>query len=199
MADEGAGGRANQRWRTRKELLETAARLAREGARPSLEEVAEAARISRATAYRYFANIEALLLEAAIHVASPDLALLDGAPDDVLLRLRLVDNAFQDMMLANEAPLRLMLGQAISRAGLAEAQAAPRRQNRRSPLIAAALDPVRPRMATADFERLVQALSLLIGPEAFIVTRDVLQLGDEGARAVKRWAIEALLDAALSR
>jgi len=66
------GGRPNQRQRTRKDLLDAAVRLSRAGGRPSLEEVAEAAMVSRATAYRYFPSIEALLVEAALDVAMPD-------------------------------------------------------------------------------------------------------------------------------
>ncbi|RYF89895.1 MAG: TetR/AcrR family transcriptional regulator, partial [Caulobacteraceae bacterium] len=49
-------GRSNQRRRTRKDLLEAAARLMKRGAKPSLEEIAEEAMVSRATAYRYFTN-----------------------------------------------------------------------------------------------------------------------------------------------
>ena len=69
--DARAPGRANQRRRTRKDLLEAAGRLLKDGRTPSLEEVAEAALVSRATAYRYFPSIEALLREAALDVQPP--------------------------------------------------------------------------------------------------------------------------------
>jgi len=75
MAD--TPGRPNQRHRTRKDLLEAASRLMCQGRKPSLEEVAEEALVSRATAYRYFPSIEALLLEATLDVSTPD-------ADDVL-------------------------------------------------------------------------------------------------------------------
>ncbi len=64
--------RENQRRRTRKDLLRAAAELLREGARPTLAEVAERAMLSRATAYRYFSSIEALLAEAPIDGVAPD-------------------------------------------------------------------------------------------------------------------------------
>src|SRR5690606_29203736 len=64
-----ARSRANQRLRTRKDLLRAAARLLAAGRTPTLEEVAAEALVSRATAYRYFPGIEALLLEAALDVA----------------------------------------------------------------------------------------------------------------------------------
>ena len=59
-------GRPNQRLRTRKDLLEAGLRLSSEGGQPSLEDIAEAAMVSRATAYRYFPNVEALLWAYAL-------------------------------------------------------------------------------------------------------------------------------------
>ena len=52
--------------RTRKGLLEAAARLIRQGRKPSMEEVAQEALVSRATAYRHFANVESILAEAPV-------------------------------------------------------------------------------------------------------------------------------------
>ena len=72
MADAERPGRPNQKSRTRKDLLRAAARLMQAGSSPTLEEVAEEAMVSRATAYRYFPGVEALLTEAALDVAMPD-------------------------------------------------------------------------------------------------------------------------------
>jgi AcrR family transcriptional regulator len=203
----GAGrpaGRANQQRRTRKDLLQAAARLMREGRRPTLEEVAEAALVSRATAYRYFSGIEALLLEASLDVEIPEAGALfpDGARGDLVERLERVDSALHDMMLANEAPLRLMLANALApapRGGGERDPAVPRRQNRRSPLIEAAVEPWREEIAPEALDRLRQAVALIVGPEVMIVCKDVLQLDDAEARAVKRWAIRALVEAARKR
>src|SRR6478672_3111127 len=49
------------RARTRRLMLETATRLMQAGATPSVSEVAEAAEVSRATAYRYFPSQTALV------------------------------------------------------------------------------------------------------------------------------------------
>lgn len=190
-------GRPNQKQRTRKDLLDAAARLVREGRRPSLEEVAEAALVSRATAYRYFPSIEALLLEASLHVAAPDAAILEAvSPTDPLARVRKVDEAFEAMILANEAPLRLMLARILESSVSGEPSDLPARQNRRAPLIEAALEPARDRFDPAALEKLVSALAILIGTESFVVTRDVLRLSDAEAREVRAWAIEALVRAA---
>ena len=44
----------------------------KQGRKPSLEEIAEEALVSRATAYRYFPSVEALIVEASLDVAVPD-------------------------------------------------------------------------------------------------------------------------------
>lgn len=69
--DAEVAGRPNQRRRTRKDLLDAASRLMKQGRKPSLEEIAEEALVSRATAYRYFPNVEAMLHEASFDIAIP--------------------------------------------------------------------------------------------------------------------------------
>jgi AcrR family transcriptional regulator len=201
VARPAPSGRSNQKQRTRKDLLDAAARLVREGRCPSLDEVAEAALVSRATAYRYFASVETLLLEASVHVAAPDAGVLEGAsPSDPVERLRRVDAAFETMIRENEAPLRLMLAQILERSVRGDAPSdLPARQNRRSPLIETALEPVRASLDPHAFAMLVSALSILIGTESFVVTKDVLRLSDAEAAEVRRWAIEALVAGAARR
>jgi hypothetical protein len=72
----------------------------------------------------------------------------------------------------------------------------PRRQNRRAPLIDAALKPAAKQFKPAALDTLRKALALVIGTEAMVVFKDVLQLDDAEARKVKRWAIRALVEAA---
>lgn len=196
MADDGSG-RANQRRRTRKDLLQAAAQLMKQGRTPSLEEVAEAALVSRATAYRYFPNPEALLVEAALDVAAPlaDVVLRGAPPDDAAARLERVDAAFEDMIRTNETALRTMLAHAVPRGGTTDT-GLPARQNRRTPLIEAALEPVRQQFKPSSLDTLTKALALVIGTESRIVFKDVLQLDDAEARKVRRWAIRALVAAA---
>lgn len=197
MADD-ASGRANQRRRTRKDLLQAAAQLMKQGRTPSLEEVAEAALVSRATAYRYFPNPEALLVEAALDVAAPvaDVVLREAPPDDAAARLERVDAAFEDMIRTNETALRTMLAHAVPRGGTTDT-GLPARQNRRTPLIEAALEPVRRQFKPSSLDTLTKALALVMGTESRIVFKDVLQLDDAEARKVRRWAIRALVDAAM--
>lgn len=194
----GANARANQKRRTRKDLLQAAARLLKEGRNPSLEEIAEEALVSRATAYRYFPNVEALLIEAPLDLALPDeTAMFSGAPEkDPVARMERVDAAFHDMILENETALRLMLAKSMERRVAEGDSALPARQNRRTPMIEAALAPAKAEFSRASLDRLQKALALIVGTEAMIVFRDVLQLDEKEAREVKRWAIRVLIEAA---
>ena len=200
MATAAHAERPNQKRRTRKDLLQAAARLVQQGKRPSLEEVAEAALVSRATAYRYFPGVEPLLVEAALDTVAPEPGdALRGAPsDDPVARVQRVDAALHDMIVANEAQLRLMLVHSLQRSpGRDSDPSLPARQNRRSPLIEAALAPTRGRFRPAELKMLSRALALVVGTEAMVVCKDVLQLDDADARKVKRWAIRALVEAAM--
>ena len=194
----GASARANQKRRTRKDLLQAAARLLKEGRNPTLEEVAEEALVSRATAYRYFPNVEALLIEAPLDLALPDeTAIFAGAPEkDPVARMERVDAAFHDMILENEMALRLMLAKCMERRVAEDDTALPARQNRRTPMIEAALAPSKAEFSRAALDKLQKALALIVGTEAIIVFKDVLQLDEKEAREVKRWAIRALIEAA---
>ncbi|SEA19912.1 TetR/AcrR family transcriptional regulator [Variovorax sp. YR216] len=198
MSDTETVGRPNQRRRTRKDLLQAAARLMKQGRKPSLEEIAEEAAVSRATAYRYFPNVDALHHEASLDVAVPEPSdvLRDAPAHDPVQRLERVDGALHGMIRANEAALRLLLARSVESAVRGEPDGLPARQNRRTPLIEAALEPARDQFKPAAFRNLSRALALVIGTEAMVVFKDVLQLDDAEAQKVRRWAIRALVEAA---
>jgi len=192
-------GRPNQKSRTRKDLLRAASRLVKQGQTPTLEQVAEEALVSRATVYRYFPSIEAMLIEASVDIAVPEPMDLfqNETSRDPVIRLERVETALYDMIMANEPLLRSMLAHTIQHASqLDESGKLPRRQNRRTPLIEAALAPARDQFKPASLKLLSRALALIVGTEAAIVVKDVLQLNDTEARKVKRWAIRALVEAA---
>ncbi|MGZ8312157.1 MAG: TetR/AcrR family transcriptional regulator [Allosphingosinicella sp.] len=198
MADQIAVGRPNQKSRTRKDLLRAAHRLMKDGRSPTLDEVAEEALVSRATAYRYFPGVEALLVEAALDVAMPtgEELFADDVSADPVDRLRRADAAVHDMIRANEPALRRMLIHSLQRSLDGGDGDTPARQNRRSPVIEAALAPARQRLTPAAHDRLSKALALVIGTESRIVFRDVLNLPDDEADALRGWMIEALVGAA---
>ena len=104
--------------------------------------------------------------------------------------------ALHDAVLGNEAAFRMMLAQTLQRGLNKTDSGIPVRQNRRLPLIDAALAPARDEFRGADLKMLRHALALIIGTEGMIVCKDVLQLEDADARKMKRWAIRALVKGA---
>jgi AcrR family transcriptional regulator len=162
-----------------------------------MDAVAAEAMVSRATAYRHFPSIEALLVEAPIDQAAPEAAALFAADTSTDARARLdrAEAALHAMTFGHEHALRAMLAASLTRPA---AEKAPRRQNRRAGLIDAALAPARRRFTPAAYKRLTAALALVFGTESMIVFRDVLGMTPDQARRVKSWAIRALVDAALA-
>jgi AcrR family transcriptional regulator len=189
--------RSNQELRTRKDLLRAADRLIKRGRKPSLEDAAEEALVSRATAYRYFSNIDALLAEVPvdIEIGEPTEIFTDDISDDPEARIDKAEAFIHETVYRNEARLRILLANSIER-GLSD-EPLPRRQNRRLPLIDAALATARHRFRDDEYRRLRSALAMIIGPESMIVFRDVIHLGEKEARAVKSWAVRALVRSAL--
>jgi len=189
-----APGRPNQRSRTREDLLRAASRLMAEGRSPALEEIAAEAMVSRATAYRHFPGLEALLTEAALDLAMPDSeSFFEGdSSSEPLERLLRADAAVADMVRSNEAAMRAILIHGLHQ----RPDDRPARRNRHTLLIEAALAPGRDGFAPWVHDRLVKALGLVIGTESMIAFKDVLDIPDEEADAVRRWMIRALVEAA---
>jgi len=198
-------GRERQKGRTRKALLAAAAELIAAGQTPSITEVADAAEISRRTAYRYFPTQEQLLVEAALEGLRPGIveAVETVDPkqrDDVEARLDRTVLALQRGAVVNEQLLRTMIRLTVSRppsAGDAGGRE-PRRGYRRIEWIELALAPVRKKLGKKRFERLVSALTVCLGIDALIVLRDLRGLSESEAEAVALWSARMLLRASLA-
>jgi AcrR family transcriptional regulator len=188
----------NQKRRTRQALLDACARLLDAGRTPTLPEVAEEALVSRATAYRYFPSIEALIEEVFFEqeLPTPE-ALFSEQADDPLQRVLRVEKELNDVLFEHEISTRVVVRNIID-AMLAEApDARPVRPGRRLPLLDAALEPLAGTLCPARLFRLRNALALTIGTEAVLATRDVCGLDVGEAREVTRWASAALVRQAL--
>src|SRR5919107_2884624 len=101
-------GRTRQKARTRADLVSAARELLASGRTPTVEDAAEAAGVSRATAYRYFANQRALLV-AAHPMIEMDTLLGEDAPADPQQRLDRTIRELIRLTLDTEPELRTML------------------------------------------------------------------------------------------
>lgn len=192
-------GRDNQKRRTRKALVEAAGRLIAEGRRPSVAEVADAAEISRRTAYRYFPSVEQLSVEAALEATRQNMELtIEAGPADAPAAdrvARLVD-ALSRMTLQNEALLRQMIRFTIDRDAIEPG--VPPRPSRRLEYVERALTPLQGTLDQAQLDRLTYALAVVIGIESTIVLRDICGLDSTEILHVQHWTARALVAAASS-
>jgi AcrR family transcriptional regulator len=187
-------GRIAQKGRTRDALIAAARDLVAQGATPTVEAVAEAASISRTTAYRYFPSQRALLAAAHPETAATSL-LPPDAPDDVATRLDLVVAAFTRLIVDTEAQQRTMLRLALE-AEPSERSALPLRQGRAITWIEEALAPLRPGMSEREVHRLAVAIRSATGIESLVWLTDVAGLDRDEAVDLMRWSARSLLDAA---
>jgi len=192
---------SNVRRRTRGAMIDAAARLVREGASPSVSEVADAAGVSRATAYRYFPTQEALLAEVIVPDLEATLA-EEALPDDLESRLKAAFTKIWSSNITHEAAYRTILrrglepppGELIEHE---EEAGSSIRAGRRVRWLRNALEPARGWMDEESFDRLVAAMCLCVGIESLVVLRDVCGLKAKEAEEVARWAAFTLLGASL--
>jgi AcrR family transcriptional regulator len=189
-----AAGRTRQKARTRAALLHATRDLLARGGTPTVEEAAEAAGISRATAYRYFPNQRALLV--ATHPEIQVTSLLgDDPPSDPQRRLDRTISELIRITIDTEPELRAMLRLSL--------EARPKedlllRQGRAIGWIEEALAPLRDRLPRAALRRLVLAIRSSCGIEPLIWLTDVAGVSRDQAADIMRWSALALLRATLA-
>jgi AcrR family transcriptional regulator len=181
-------------------LLATAMEMMQSGRVPSVSDVAEAAAVSRATAYRYFAS-QAALIEATVGEAlGPILAWTASAEEPAERVTELLAFALpriEDYEATHRAALSLALDQWNRRqAGTLGAEERFVRGHRRA-LLADALKPLKHKLRKPAFERAMQALSLIFGTEALVVLKDIWGLDSGEVKRVATWAAQALVHAAV--
>lgn len=189
-------GRVRQKARTREALVLATRSLLATGMTPTVEEAAEQASVSRTTAYRYFPTQQALLVAAYPEVGKESI-LDEDSPPDVGARFEIVFAEMARQVVENEAPLRAMLR--LSLGAPEQRGELLLRRGRRRVWVADALAPLGASMATADFDRLVLAVTVATGIEAFIWLTDMAGLSATQALEVMRFSAETLIASARAR
>ncbi len=194
-------GRFRQRARTRALLVKTASELIQSGETPTVTAVAEAAQISRRTAYRYFPSQEQLLAEAAIKSAQP-LVSNTEFPGDLTERIRLLVATVQRFVYENQGAartiVRLTADHVLDHNAAGAEEFMPVRTNRIK-WISTALAPARKRLGGKQFQRLVSAVCLCVGIESVMVLTNLRGLSQKEATRVSLWAAETLVAGALEQ
>jgi AcrR family transcriptional regulator len=176
-------GRANQKLRTRTAIVAAAAELSRSGREVTMPEVAKAALVSEATAYRYFPDLASLLQEAiAGQLPAPDEALASLADDsDPVARIAAATEFLLRHVLSRQGVVRALIAATITRPGQART-----RPGLRYGLIDSALAPLNDTLGATDPAALAQLkrdLAVVVSAEAMFSLTDACGLDPEEAIA----------------
>jgi AcrR family transcriptional regulator len=196
--------RFNQKRRTRRAIIEAASKLVRAGHQPSVAEAAEAALVSKATAYRYFPTQQSMLLEVGFEGIHPSArSLLEGAPeDDPGARFETVLRAVYASMTSEEALFRTLMKVTQERwlESRDRAEQDPVvREGRRLEHIDEIIRPLRDKLDSEALARLRCGLTLVFGIEPIAILKDVCGLDSVEALTVLEWVGNTLIEASTKR
>ena len=195
LPDLGPGKRGREFQR----LLAQAVKLVRRGRIPSVAEVALAAEVSRATAYRYFPSRSKLVSAVIAEALGPVRRAVPQEGDPKARLHELLDRTysrFAEYEPHMRAALQLALEhQSLEAAGLLEEE--PFRRGQRQEILKTTLAPLRGKLGLRGFERLMKALAVVYGIEPMVILKDICGASDRETEAVVRWMMDALVDAAL--
>jgi AcrR family transcriptional regulator len=181
MTVQSTAGRTNQKLRTRTAILQAAADLMRTGRGVSMPEVAKAALVSEATAYRYFPDLASLLEEAMAGQWPTAAQALEAVADsrDPVERVAVATEHLLRLVLAYQGATRAMIAATIARPAATTA-----RPVLRFGLIDQALAPLADTLGAADPAALAQLkndLVIVVSAEALFTLTDLCRLDPEDA------------------
>lgn len=188
-----------QRERTRDALIAEAVKMTHHGHFGSIVEVANAAGISRATAYRYFPN-QARLIHAVLDVTLGPVRSFDTDERDGIERIRILFERTFPLFKEFEPQFRAALQVSLDhwsqdRAGTLREE--PFQRGRRVKILQRAAAPLKRQLGPTVYGKLVRALSLVYGIEPYVVLKDMWNANDRDVDSLTRWVVEALISAAL--
>jgi AcrR family transcriptional regulator len=181
-------------------LLDTAMDLIQaRGCIPSVADVAMQAKVSRATAYRYFPSRSVLTTAVIDASLGPVRKLSSDNPDGRARVHELFTQTFprfKEFESQLRAAAQLSLEHwALQRSG--ELTEEPYRRGHRIRILEHALAPLAPGLPKDVHARLHRALSVVYGIETFVILKDIWGASNRDMEATALWMADALIDAAL--
>lgn len=174
--------------------------LARNGRVASVSDVAAAAGVSRATAYRYFPS-HSRLVEAIVNESLGPVRQFESREADGESRVRdLFEQTFPRFK-EFEPQLRAALQTALDhwareRSGTLDEE--PFRRGNRRRILSRAAEPLRDTLGPGAYQRLLKALSLVYGIEPYVVLKDMWNASNPEVDRIARWVAEAVIEKALA-
>ena len=189
-------GLANQKRRTRQALIDAAVAFRDEGRNPTFAEVAERALVSRATAYRYFSSLEALVSETATERGVQPLERFWSPGDDPANGISHAARDMMKLMLNDEVGLHVMERSFMAVWLDNDPSGRPPRPGRRMKYIEPIVESLKGELTPSARRRLAHALSMVMGSEAALAIRDIGGASVDEALAAAAWAAQALVNQA---
>jgi AcrR family transcriptional regulator len=178
MTSQMTDGRANQKLRTRTAIVQAAAELSRTGRELTMPEVAKAALVSEATAYRYFPDLLSLLQEAIagqLPSAAEALAPVAGSADPVE-RVAAATEFLLRHVLTRQGVVRAMIAATVVRPGGPSA-----RPGLRFGYLEEALSPLAETLTAEALAQLKRDLAVVVSAEALFGLIDLYGVAPQEA------------------
>lgn len=197
---EGRPADRGVRARTFDHLFACAMRMTSRGQVPSVSELAAAAGVSRATAYRYFPS-RSKLISAVIDDSLGPVRSWESHSTDGVVRVRELFSKTFPRFREYEAQMRAGLQLALQhwseeRADTLDEE--PFRRGFRKRILERTAAPLKVKLGPHRFERLIKALSVIYGIEPYVVMKDIWGASDNETESLVRWMADAVLAAALA-
>lgn len=181
-------GRTNQKIETRSNILINAQYFINNGLEFNLEDIAKRSGISRATIYRYFSNVDILAAEAGLDVNTKSSetifeSLQAKTLEDKILEIQ---DYYNTLAIDHEKLFRKYIS-----AVLDSSTPTPKRGARRKKTLQLVLENTN--YTPKEKEDLSNLLTILMGIEPLIVTKDVCGLNNSESTELMKWGLELLL------
>ncbi|WP_296703836.1 TetR/AcrR family transcriptional regulator [Algoriphagus sp.] len=185
-------GRVKQKLQTRLEILQAAKELMQKEKKITLEDVAKKAKISRATMYRYFSNIDLLFTEATLdlHHKTSEQIFEDVKDLPFAEKILYIQKHYFDLAQENETVFRRYLAAVLSESIVSNE---PLRGARRMKSLNLALENYKGILNEDTFNKLINTTSVLTGIDSLITCKDVCNLDNEESYETLKWAMEMIL------
>ncbi len=199
LTEAGLSEKPGSRARMMRLLLDTAMNLVNAGQIPSVSEVAAAAQVSRATAYRYFPTRSALV-SAIIDISLGPVRTWKSELADGKERIEELFDATFPRFWEYESQLRaaLQLSQEhwlLAKAG--ELKEEQFRRGHRIRILETAAKPLEKSLGKARQQRLIAGLATIYGTESIVVLKDMCGANNREAMDVIRWMMQVMVDASI--
>ena len=181
-------GRTQQKLETRGKILSSAQHFLNKGLNFNLEDIAKESGISRATIYRYFSNVDILAAEAALDFSteSPESIYEDIKDLNVAQRVQSIQEYYNTLAIDHEKLFRKYISTVLD-----ASTSTPKRGARRKKTLNLALQ--NSNLTIKEKEDLSNLLTILMGIEPLIVTKDVCGLSNDESKRLMSWGVSLLL------